>query len=67
MHATPGLFSWNMDLSWRLQVACLHLKYWTIYILRLPFRSILPCERADLYAKRLVYRLCTVLFTRTVL
>ena len=29
MHAASRLFSWS---SWHLQVACLHLECWTIYI-----------------------------------
>ena len=32
--------------SWHLQVACLHLKCWTMYYMCLSFQSILPCERA---------------------
>ena len=37
----PGAWS-----SWHSQVAYLHLKCWTIYVLLLSFRSTLPCERA---------------------
>ena len=43
----PGAWS-----SWPLQVACLHLKCWTICLICLSLQSILSCERAEPPATR---------------
>ena len=42
MHAVSGLFSWTRS-SWHLQVACLHLKCWTIYFITTSACHSNPC------------------------
>ena len=44
---SPGVWG-----SWRLEVACLHLKCWTICLICLSLQSILSCERAEPPATR---------------